>query len=145
MPYKGGAPILSDMMGGQIDLSFAIFAGGIPGMVAEGKLKAIGLTTKERLPAYPNLTPLASLPQLPGFEFNSWAGIQVPKNTPDAVSARLNKAVYDALQNPDIRKAFEASGNVVVSSASLPDLDKLFKAEVERYQAIAKSINLQPQ
>ena len=145
VPYKGGAPILSDMMGGQIDLSFAIFAGGIPGMVAEGKLKAIGLTTKERLPAYPNLTPLANLPQLPGFEFNSWAGIQVPKNTPEAVSARLNKAVYDALQNPDIRKAFEASGNVVVSPTSLADLDKLFKAEVERYQAIAKSINIQPQ
>jgi tripartite-type tricarboxylate transporter receptor subunit TctC len=53
--------------------------------------------------------------------------------------------VYDALQNPDIRKAFEASGNTVVAPTSLADLDKLLKAEVERYQTIAKSINLQPQ
>jgi tripartite-type tricarboxylate transporter receptor subunit TctC len=69
----------------------------------------------------------------------------VPKNTPDVVSARLNKAVYDALQNPEIRKAFEASGNTVVTPTSRADLDKLLRAEVERYQAIAKSINLQPQ
>lgn len=53
--------------------------------------------------------------------------------------------MYDALQNPDIRKAFEASGNTVVAPTSLADLDKLLKAEVERYQTIAKSINLQPQ
>ena len=145
VPYKGGAPVMADMMGGQIDMSFAIFAGSIPGLVADGKLKAIGLTTKERLPGFTNLTPLASLPQLPGFEFNSWAGIQVSKNTPEAISTRLNKAVYDALQNPDIRKAFEASGNAVVSPTSLADLDRLFKAEVERYQAIAKSINLKAQ
>jgi tripartite-type tricarboxylate transporter receptor subunit TctC len=145
VPYKGAAPVITDLMGGQIDLSFAIFAGSIPGLIAEGKLKAIGLTTKDKLPTFPQLTPLASLAQLQGFEFNSWAGIQVPKNTPDAVSARLNKAVYDALQNPDIRKAFEASGNTVVAPTSLADLDKLLKAEVERYQGIAKSINLQPQ
>ena len=145
VPYKGGAAVITDMMGGQIDLSFGIFAGSIPGLIAEGKLKAIGLTTKDKLPTHPQLTPLASLPQLQGFEFNSWAGIQVPKNTPDAISARLNKAVYDALQNPEIRKAFEASGNSVVPPTSLADLDKQLKAEVERYQAIAKSINLQPQ
>ena len=145
VPYKGGAAVITDLMGGQIDLSFGIFAGSIPGLIAEGKLKALGLTTKDKLPNFPQLTPLASLPQLPGFEFNSWAGIQVPKNTPEAVSARLNKAVYDALQNPDIRKAFEASGNTVVAPTSLADLDKQLKAEVERYQAIAKSINLQPQ
>lgn len=145
VPYKGGAPIMADMMGGQIDLSFAIFAGPVPGMVAEGKLKAIGLTTRERLPAFPNLTPLASLPQLPGFEFNSWAGVQVPRNTPEAVSNRLNKAIYDALQNPDIRKAFEAAGNTVVPPTSLAELERLFRAEVERYQSVARSINLQPQ
>jgi tripartite-type tricarboxylate transporter receptor subunit TctC len=145
VPYKGGAPVITDLMGGQIDLSFAIFAGSIPSLIAEGKLKAIGLTTKDKLPGFAHLTPLASLPQLQGFEFNSWAGIQVPKNTPEATSARLNKAVYDALQNPDIRKAFEASGDTVVPATSLADLDKLLKAEVERYQAIAKSINLQPQ
>jgi len=145
VPYKGGAPVMTDMMGGQIDLSFAIFAGGVPALVAEGKLKALGLTTRERLPGFANLTPLASLPQLPGFEFSSWAGLQVPRNTPEAVSQRLNKAAYDALQNPDIRRAFEASGNTVVAPLSLPELERLLRTETERYQAIARSINLQAQ
>ena len=97
------------------------------------------------LAKFPQIPALAALPQLSGFEYDSWAGIQVPKNTPDDVSNRLNKAVYDALQNPDIRKAFEASGNIIVAPTSVAELDRLYKAEVARYQAIAKSINLQPQ
>ena len=145
VPYKGGAPAIADLMGGQVDMAFGIFAGNVPSLVAEGKLKALGLTTRERLQAHPQLFPLASLPQLQGFEFNSWAAVLVPKATPEAVSQRLNKAIYEAMQNPEIRKAFEASGNTVVAPLSLQDLDKVLKAEVDRYQAIAKSINLQPQ
>lgn len=145
VPYKGSTPMMTDLMGGQVDLAFTVFGGSVPAMVAEGKVKALGLANKAPLPKFPQIAALASHPKLSGFEFDSWAGILVPKNTSDEVSQRLNKAVYDALQNVEVRKSFEASGNLVVAPTPLAELDRIYKGEVARYQAIAKSINLQPQ
>ena len=145
VPYKGSAPAMGDLMGGQVDLMFTIFAGPIPATIADGKLKAIGLTAANPLASHPQIAPLAAHPKLAGFEFDSWAGVQVPRNTPEDVALRLNKAFYDAMANPQTRAAFEKVGNLVVAPASLADLDRIYQAEVLRYQAIAKSINLQPQ
>lgn len=145
VPYKGSAPAMGDLMGGQVDLMFTIFAGPIPATIADGKLKAIGLTTAKPLAAYPQIQALAAQPKLAGFEFDSWAGIQVPRNTPEDVATRLNKALYEAMANPQTRMAFEKVGNLVVAPTSLAELDRIYQAEMLRYQAIAKSINLQPQ
>ena len=145
IPYKGSTPAMTDLMGGQVDLMFTIFAGPVPGMVADGKLKAIGLTMAQPLPAFPQLAALAAHPKLLGFEFDSWAGIQVPRGTPDDVALKLNQALYGAMQNPATRAAFEKVGNQVVAPMSLADLERVYQGEIARYQAIAKSINLQPQ
>ena len=88
---------------------------------------------------------LAAHPKLAGFEFDSWAGIQVPRNTPEEVVTRLNKLLYEAMANPQTRTAFEKVGNIVVPPTSPADLDRIYQAEIARYQAIAKTINLQPQ
>lgn len=145
VPYRGSAPAMGDLMGGQVDLMFTIFAGPIPAMLSEGKLKAIGLATGKPLAKFPQIGALGAHPKLSGFEFDSWAGVQVPRNTPDDVAQRLNKALYEALANPQVRQAFESTGNVVVAPMSLAELDRTYQAEISRYQAIAKSINLQPQ
>lgn len=145
VPYKGSAPMMGDLMGGQVDLALTIFAGPIPAMIAEGKVKALGITARAPLAKFPQLAALAAHPRLAGFEFDSWAGLQVPRNAPEEVAARLNKAAYEALQNPAVRKAFEDAGNLVVAPQSLADLDRTYKAEIARYQAIARSINFQPQ
>lgn len=145
VPYKGTAPMIADLMGGQVDLAFTVFAGSIPATIAEGKIKAIGIAAKAPLPKFPQVPGLAAHPKLPGFELDSWAGILVPRSTPDAVADRLNKAVYDALQNPDTRTAFENTGNIVVNSTPVADLDRVYRAEIARYQAIAQSINFEPQ
>ena len=145
VPYKGAAPLMTDLMGGQIDMVFIPLAGSTPAMITEGKVKALGLTTKTAHPRFPNIAPLAAQKGLEGFEFDLWAGIEVPKNTPTDVTARLNKAIYEALQNADIRKAYEATGNTVAKPMSPEDLARVYNSETARYQAIAKSINLQPQ
>lgn len=145
VPYKGSAPAIGDLMGSQVDLMFTIFAGPVPATIADGKLKAIGLTTLRPLANYPQLQALAAHPKLAGFEFDSWAGIQVPRNTPEDVVVRLNKLLYEAMANPQTRLAFEKVGNLVVAPTSPADLDRIYQAEIVRYQAIAKSINLQPQ
>lgn len=145
VPYKGSAPMMNDLFGGQVDLALTIFAGPIPGMIAQGKVKALGVATRTPMPKFPTIAAMAAHPKLAGFEFDSWAGFQVPRQTPDAVAARLNKAAYDALQDPAVRKAFEDSGNQVVQPTSLAELDRIYQAEIARYQAIARSINFQPQ
>lgn len=145
VPYKGTTPMLADLMGGQVDMAFTVWAGSVPATVAEGRIKVIGLTTRVALPRFPQLAALAAHPKLAGFEFDSWAAIAIPRSTPDAVANRLNKAAYDALQNPDTRSAFEATGNVVVARTPVADLDRVYRDEIARYQAIARSINFVPQ
>lgn len=145
IPYRGSAPAMGDLMGGQVDLMFTIFAGPIPATFADGKLKAIGLATTQPLAKFPHIAGLAAHPKLAGFEFDSWAGIQVPRSTPDEVAQRLNKALYEAMQNPATRQAFESAGNLVVAPMGLADLERTYQGEIARYTAIAKAINLQPQ
>lgn len=145
VPYRGSAPAMGDLMGGQVDLMFTIFAGPVPATIADGKLKAIGLATAQPLAKFPHIGALAAHPRLAGFEFDSWAGVQVPRQTPEDVAQRLHKALYDAMANPQTRQAFESTGNLVVAPLSLAELDRIYQSEIARYQAIAKSINLQPQ
>ncbi len=145
VPYKGTAQALNDLMGGQIDLLFAVFAGNIPTLVAEGKVKVIGLATRAPLAAFPKLPVLTAHPKLSDFEYSSWAAVMVPRGVPDAVAERLNKVVYETIANPDIRAAFEAMGNTVVAPHPLAELDGIYRSEIERYRTIAKAINLVPQ
>jgi len=69
----------------------------------------------------------------------------VHKNTPDNVVNALNKAFYAAAETPETRKALEGSGNVVLAARSPAELARVYQTEIERYRAIARSINLQPQ
>lgn len=145
VPYKGVAPLLGDLIGGQIDMAFLPMAGSIMQTVADGKIRGLGVTAKAPHPLFKQYPPLASHPALAGMEFDLWAGIQVAKSTPDDVVATLNKAFYASLQNPEVRKALEATGNAVMGPRSPAELATLYQQETERYRAIAKSINLQAQ
>lgn len=145
VPYKGVAQVIPDLIGGQIDMAFLPLAGPIPATIADGKIKGLAVTSKTPHPLFKQLAPLAAQPGLAGMEFDLWAGIQVPRNTPDDAVNKLNKAIYASLQSPETRKALEATGNTVLSAKSAVELDSIYKSEIERYRAIAKSINLQPQ
>jgi tripartite-type tricarboxylate transporter receptor subunit TctC len=145
VPYKGTAPLLADLMGGQIDMAFLVMAGSIPLTITEGKLKGLGVTSKTPHPLFKQFPPLAAMPGLESMEFDLWAGVQVNANTPDDVVAAIGKAFYAALDIPDTRKAFESSGNAVLPARSPAELAKIYAADIERYRSIARSINLQPQ
>ena len=145
VPYKGAAPLITDLMGGQIDMVFMPLAGGTPGMIADGKVKAMGITARSPHPKFPQLPALAALKGFEGFEFDLWAGLQVPAKTPPEVTQKLNKAVYEVLQNPTVRNNLESTGTMVGASLSPDELARMYGNEITRYQALAKSINLQPQ
>jgi len=82
---------------------------------------------------------------LEAMEFDIWAGVQVHRNTPETVVNTLNKAFYASAEAPETRKALEGSGNVVLPSRTPAELARIYQSEIERYRAIAKSINLQAQ
>ncbi len=145
VPYKGAAPLMTDLMGGQIDLVFMPLAGNVGSLIKEGKIKAYGITAKQPHPLFPNIPTLAASKSLHNFEFDLWAGIEVPKATPEPVVAQINKAIIQSLQNPEIRKAYESTGNEVGKPMSQAELDKLYTAEIARYQGIAKSVGVQAQ
>ena len=145
VPYKGIAPLLSDLMGGQIDMAFLPMAGPIPTTLADGKIQGLAVTAKAPHPLFKQYPPMAAMKGLEGMDFDIWAGVQVHKNTPDVVVTALNKAFYAAAEVPETRKALEGSGNVVLASRTPAELARIYQGEIERYRAIAKSINLQPQ
>ncbi len=145
VPYKGIAPLLSDLMGGQIDMAFLPMAGSIPATILDGKIQGLAVTSKTPHALYKQFPAMAAMKGFEAMDFDIWAGIQVHKNTPDAVVSMLNKAFYAAVENADTRKALEGSGNVVLPSRTPAELSRIYQGEIERYRTIAKSINLQPQ
>ena len=145
VPYKGIAPLLTDLMGGQIDMAFLPMAGSIPQTIMDGKIQGLAVTAKAPHPLFKQFPAMATMKGLESMEFNIWSGVQVHKSTPENVINTLNKAFYAAAEIPETRKAFEASGNVVISARSPAELAKIYQAEIELYRGIARSINLQPQ
>ena len=145
VPYKGIAPMLTDLMSGQIDMAFLPLAGSIPQTLTEGKIQGLAVTSKAPHPLFKQYPAMAAMKGLESMEFDIWAAVHVHKNTPESVVQSLNKAFYASAENPDTRKALEASGNAVLPSKAPIELARVYESEIERYRAIAKSINLQPQ
>jgi tripartite-type tricarboxylate transporter receptor subunit TctC len=145
VPYKGIAPLLGDLMGGQIDMAFLPMAGSIPATISDGKIQGLAVTAKTPHPLFKQFPAMAAMKGLEGMDFDIWSGIQVHKNTPDEVVNALNKAFYASAEVSETRKALESSGNVVLPTRTPTELARIYQGEIERYRSIAKSINLQPQ
>ena len=107
VPYKGAAPVVNDMLGGSIDMSFLNIAGAIS-YVKSGQLRAIGVTTLKRSPLLPDLPAIAE--SYPGFEVNSWYGMMAPAKTPDDIVEMLQKQVAEIIRSPDIVELFARNG-----------------------------------
>jgi tripartite-type tricarboxylate transporter receptor subunit TctC len=145
VPYKGGSPLITDIASGTLDLAFFPLAGPVPGMVKEGRAKAIGIAAPTPHALFPNVPAISAHKTFPGFNFDIWIGVQVPKATPDAVVDRINTAMNAVLQNADVRKGLEGTGGTMAAAMNRAELDRLYTAEIERYRAMARSINLTPQ
>ncbi len=107
VPYKGAAPVLTDLLAGQIDLSFINVSGAIP-HIQSGKVRALAVTTLKRSSVLPDLPTVAET--LPGFEVNSWYGLMAPAGTPQPIVDRLYKEVSAILKMPDIVERLKQGG-----------------------------------
>lgn len=108
VPYRGSAPALTDVMGGQVDLMFDTMLSSMP-HVKGGKLKALGVTSAQRSAVAPDL-PTVAESGLPGYEAIAWNGLLAPAGTPQEVIARLNAELKAVLESSDIRQRFDAQG-----------------------------------
>ena len=107
IPYRGIAPLLTDLMGGQIDMAFLPMAGSVMQTVADGKIRGLAVTAKQPHPLFSSYPAMATMPGMESMQFDIWAGIQVHKDTPDAARSWLARH-----GNPYVDSAVDASGRV---------------------------------
>ncbi|UUZ62044.1 tripartite tricarboxylate transporter substrate binding protein [Polaromonas sp. P1-6] len=144
-PYKGNAPLLQDIGGGQVDFAVLVYSAGMGALAEQGRLKVIGQLGAQRSELLKNVPAASEGKELKNFSYKIWSGLMVPKNTPESVVQRLQKAIGETLKDPSVRTQLEAQAAQVSPPMSLAESAKFFEAETARYRSIAKSINLQPQ
>lgn len=138
VPYKGEGPALADLVGGQIQFVTPNLSAAI-GFVQQGKLRALGVTSKDRSKQLPNVPAIAET--LPGFENLGWFGFVVPASTPAATIARIQQDTVKVLQSADVRARFEQLGMEAVGN-SPADFTRAIKEESNRWARIIRERKL---
>lgn len=145
VPYKGGAPAVQDLMGGQVDIFMTPYGKGQVQLVEDGKLKAPAVLSADRQEMFKRVPTLNESTGLKGFIFDTWAGYFVHKDTPESVVQALHKALSEVASDSAVKTALEAQAMIVPRPQSLTALGKLYSDNTAKYQAIARSMKLQPQ
>lgn len=146
VPYKGLAPMVQDLMGGQVDVAFYPLAGNVFDLIESGKVKALAITGGARHPRLKDVETLNESKVVKDFNHTIWPGIFVPASTPEPVVARLNAMIADIVRSPEFRKFCEESGTTPTDPPmSLAQAAQFYSAEIARIRAVAKQVKLEPQ
>ncbi|WP_198083448.1 tripartite tricarboxylate transporter substrate binding protein [Variovorax sp. E3] len=141
VPYKGGAPALVDLMGGQIDMLFDTSPTALP-YAKSGKLRALAITSRQRSPLLPDV-PTMKEAGLPDFEVVTWTGIAAPAGTPRAVVDRLNAVIKTALRG-ELRRQLEETSLIPVGD-SPEDFREFMRKDADSYARLVKAAKITPQ
>ena len=139
VPYKGESLAVTDVMAGQVPVSTPNLAAAI-NFIQQGKLRALGVTSKQRSPQLPNVPAIAET--LPGFENLGWFGLMVPAGTPKEIIDKISRDTAKALEAPEIKSRFEGLG-MVPAASSPADFAKLIRDESVRWAKIVNERKLQ--
>ena len=145
VPYKGNAPLLQDIGGGQVDFAILVYSAAMGAMADQGRLKVIGQLGAQRSELLQNVPTVSEGQALKNFHYKTWTGFMVPKNTPEPVVQRLHAAVGKTLSDPSVISQLKLQSQLPSAPMSLAEAAKVFESETARYRALAKAINLQPQ
>jgi tripartite-type tricarboxylate transporter receptor subunit TctC len=141
VPYKGNGPVVTDLMGGRLDLGVTSYTSVAP-MVEQGKLRLLGITHPERDPALPNLPAIGEF--VKGYAAPGWFGFLAPAGTPPEIVNKLNAAINDAIRMPEIQKTMGTLG-LIPSPESPEAFGKLIRSDNEKFAKLVKDIGYQPQ
>jgi tripartite-type tricarboxylate transporter receptor subunit TctC len=139
VPYKAGAAVYTDIMGGQITSYFGNL-GSAMSFIRSGKIRALAVTSAKRDPKLPDV-PTMIEEGFPGFEVAEWAGAYAPRGTPPAIVERLSKAFQAATAVPAVRTSLEKAGVAVVGSTQA-EFQQFLKADFNRWSSVAKDNNI---
>jgi tripartite-type tricarboxylate transporter receptor subunit TctC len=140
VPYRGAAPALTDLLGGQVQVMFDIMPSSIE-HIRSGKLRALAVTTVARSEAFPDLPTVGDF--VPGYEASAWLGVGAPRNTPADIVEKLNKEINAGLSDPKMKaRLADLGGTVLVGSPA--DFGKLIVAETEKWARVVKLSGARP-
>ena len=138
VPYRGSAPMLTDLIGGQVQVAFDNLQPSLP-HVKSGKLRGLAVTTTTRSDALPDLPPIADT--VPGYEASTWNGVSAPKGTPPEIVDRLNREINAALADATVKKRLADMGAWPVPG-SPADFDKIIATEIDKWAKVIRAGNL---
>jgi tripartite-type tricarboxylate transporter receptor subunit TctC len=141
VPYRGAAPAVTDVATGAVTMSFSSLAAALP-LIQEGRLRAVAVTSRERMPQLPDVPTLAEAgPELKDYELLNWFGLFAPAGTPAPIVTRLNAVVNAMLSDKAIADKLEVQG-IVPRIMSAPEYRAFVRAEAEKFGAIARQANI---
>ena len=141
VPYRGVAPALADLIGGQVQVMFDTMPNTIE-YIKAGKLRALAVTTTTRNTAMPDLPTVAEF--LPGYESSAWYGVSAPKGTPPDIVERLNREINAGLSDPKLSARLADLGGILIQGSSA-NFGKLIADETEKWAKVIKAANIKPE
>jgi tripartite-type tricarboxylate transporter receptor subunit TctC len=142
IPYRGGGPMMQDLLGGQIPLMFINQDTALPHVKA-GKLRALAVTSLQRNPLYPDV-PTVAESGFPGFQALSWSGISAIKGTPQPVIDKLDAALQKIMSSPEIKQRLESIGFVVPPPGAAA-YTKFVQSEIDLWTRVIKTAGIKPE
>jgi tripartite-type tricarboxylate transporter receptor subunit TctC len=139
VPYKGVGPLMNDLMAGRLQVFFSS-ASAAMGQIKGGKLKALAVTTPQRMASLPNV-PTVAESGLPGFSYSLWGGLFAPAGTPQSVIDLLNREVNTIMNSPDIRARFEADG-LAVPRNSPAEFAQILRSDLRLWTKVIKDAGI---
>jgi len=142
VPYKGGASALSVITG---ETQWCVLpAAALVGHIKAGRLRALGISSKQRSPLLPDLPTLAEA-GVPGYEYTTWNGLFAPRGVPRAIITRIHAATQKVLADPDVRQQYANQGLIPQGSASPEEFGRYFRADFERIGKVVKIAGIKPE
>jgi tripartite-type tricarboxylate transporter receptor subunit TctC len=141
IPYRGTAPAVQDVLAGQVELMFAA-VGNAQAHIKAGKLRALGVTSPKRLPAFPEVPAIGET--LPGYESSAWFGLFAPGRMNPELAKRLSDAARVAIQTPEVKRRIEMEGAIPAGN-SPQEFAKFVEAEIVRWRTVVQYSGAKPE
>ena len=143
VPYHGSTPAITDLLAGQVQVMFDVTPTALP-QIRAGKLRALAVTTPERLDMLPGVPAMAEF--LPGYEAFGWIGFGAPKATPAEIIAALNKQINAAIADPTVKARLADLGGLIMPPPNSPaDFAKFIAADTDKWRKVVQFAHLKPE
>ena len=139
IPYKGGSPAATDLMGGQIDFYFAGMPVGLP-LYKGDKVRALAVTSKNRFSGAPELVTIQEA-GVKGYEMALWQGVFVPAKTPQGIIKELNNSILKILESPEMKDRFQKAG-VQIAPMNTQQFSDLYFSDIARWKVVIEKAKI---